>query len=182
MGEDQPAGHVAGTADEDGSKGTTFVPNATTGELLICGLEDDEYIVTETQTDNGYTLLKDDIHVVITATDDADRPCGIYGTDVLGLLQNDPRYETFDGYKELEHNMLTASATVDRDEVTMEPDRSSENARVPLTVVNTKGFDLPRTGDNGVWQYSVFGVILMAAAAAVIIALIKTGKKKQKTK
>ncbi|MBR4744096.1 MAG: SpaH/EbpB family LPXTG-anchored major pilin [Oscillospiraceae bacterium] len=182
MGENQPAGHVAGTADEDGSKGTTFVPNATTGELLIYGLEDDEYIVTETQTDNGYTLLKDDIHVVITAADDADRPCGIYGSDVLGLLQNDPRYETFDGYQELAHNMLTASATVDRDEVTMEPDRGSEDAAVPLTVVNTKGFDLPRTGDNGVWQYSVFGVILMAAAAAVIIALVKTGKKKQKTK
>ncbi len=182
MGENQPAGHVAGTVDEDGSKGTTFVPNATTGELLIYGLEDDEYIVTETQTDNGYTLLKDDIHVVITAADDADRPCGIYGSDVLGLLQNDPRYETFDGYQELAHNMLTASATVDRDEVTMEPDRGSEDAAVPLTVVNTKGFDLPRTGDNGVWQYSVFGVILMAAAAAVIIALVKTGKKKQKTK
>ena len=182
MGENEAAGHAAGTADEDGSKGTTFVPDATTGQLLICGLEDDEYIITETQTDNGYTLLKDDIRVVITAADDLDRPCGIYGTDVLGLLQNDPRYETFDGYKELAHNMLTASATVDRDEVTMEPDRGSEDAAVPLTVVNTRGFDLPRTGDNGVWQYSVFGVILMAAAAAVIIALVKTGKKKQKTK
>ncbi|MBR4744887.1 MAG: SpaH/EbpB family LPXTG-anchored major pilin [Oscillospiraceae bacterium] len=182
LGKDESAGHVAGAPDEDGSKGTTFVPNRTTGELLIYGLEDDEYIVTETSTDSGYTLLKDDIHVVITAADDEDRPCGIYGSDVLGLLQNDPRYETFDGYKELAHNMLTASAAVDGDEVTMEPDRGSENAMVPLTVVNTKGFDLPRTGDSGVWMYGVFGTVLMAAAAAVIIALARTGRKRQKTK
>ena len=112
MGENEAAGHVAGTADEDGSKGTTFVPNATTGQLLIYGLEDDEYIITETQTDNGYTLLKDDIHVVITATDDADRPCGIYGSDVLGLLQNDSRYDTFEGYRELAHGSVFPARTV----------------------------------------------------------------------
>ena len=182
LGEEESAGHVAGTADEDGSKGTAFVPNRLTGRLTICGLEDDEYIVTETSTDSGYTLLKDGIRVVITAADDEERPCGIYGTDVLGLLQNDPRYGTFDGYRELAHNMLTATAKVDGDDVTMEPDRGSENAAVPLTVVNTKGFDLPRTGDSGVWQYGVFGVVLMAAAAAAVIALIRSGKKKQKTK
>ena len=182
LGKDESAGHVTGTADEDGSKGTAFVPNQLTGRLTICGLEDDEYIITETQTDNGYTLLKDGIRILITAGDDEDRPCGIYGTDVLGLLQNDPRYETFDGYRELAHNMLTATAKVDGDDVSMEPDRGSENAAVPLTVVNTKGFDLPRTGDSGVWQYGVFGAVLMAAAAAAVIALIRSGKKKQKTK
>ena len=64
----------------------------------------------------------------------------------------------------------------------MEPDRGSEDAAVPLTVVNTKGFDLPRTGDSGVWQYGVFGGILMAAAAAAVIALVRTGKKKRDTK
>ena len=182
QGGDGPAGHVAGTADEDGSKGTTFVPDASSGNLLICGLEDDEYIVTETQTDSGYTLLKDDIRVRITASEDPDRPCGVYASDVLGLTQNDPRYASFEGYRELAHDRLTASAQVDGDDVSMTPDRSSAHARVPLTVVNNPGFNLPRTGDSGVWQYGVFGALLMAAAAVVIVAVVRSGKKDRKAK
>ena len=176
-GSDAPAGHVAGSADEDGSKGTTFVPNKDSGVLQIFGLEDDEYIITETQTDNGYTLLRDNIHVIITAAEDADRPCGIYGSDVLGLVQNDPRYRTFDGYKDLAHVMLTASSTVDGDAVAMETYNDSEHAQVPLTVVNTRGPELPKTGDDGVWRYSVYGILLMAAAACVIVLVLKNKKK-----
>lgn len=152
--------------------------------LHLYGLEDDEYVITEIQTDNGYTLLKDGIHFVITATDDASRPCGIYGSDVLGLLQNDPRYVSFDGYKSLAHNMLTASATVDGDPVQMENgvwtnDVNSTNAIVPITVINTRGPELPRTGDNGVWRYSVYGILLMVTAACMIV-LISRKKKSSK--
>ena len=175
-GEDAPAGHVAGTSDEDGSKGTTFVPNASDGTLKIFGLEDDEYILTETKTDNGYTLLKDDIHVVISSAEDDSRPCGIYGSDVLGLVQNDPRYRTFDGYQDLAHVLMTASATVDGDSVQMEASNESTNAMVPMTVINTRGPELPKTGDNGVWRYGVFGLLLMAFAAAVIFLAAKNRK------
>ena len=175
-GEDAPAGHVAGTSDEDGSKGTTFVPNASDGTLKIFGLEDDEYILTETKTDNGYTLLKDDIHVVISSAEDDSRPCGIYGSDVLGLVQNDPRYRTFDGYQNLAHVLMTASATVDGDSVQMEASNESTNAMVPMTVINTRGPELPKTGDNGVWRYGVFGLLLMAFAAAVIFLAAKNRK------
>ena len=160
-------GHVS---EESGA--TVFIPNAN-GELRIFGLEDDEYLLTEAQTDNGYTLLKDGIRFVITAADDANRPCGIYASEVLGLVQNDPRYVTFDGYKQLAHNHLTASATVDGDAVDMENDpwasATSINAMVPMTVINTRGPELPKTGDNGVWRYSVYGILMMAAAAGVIV-------------
>ena len=176
-----PAGHVAGTANEDGSKGTTFVPNSS-GTIKIFGLEDDAYILTETQTDNGYTLLKDNIHIVITAADDATRPCGIYATDVLGLVQNDSRYRTFDGYQALAHNLLTASATLDGDDVAMDTLSGSTNAIVPLTVINTRGPELPKTGDNGVWRYSVYGILLMAAAAGVVVLVLKNKKKPEQGK
>ena len=36
----------------------------------------------------------------ITAAPDESRPCGIYDIDVLGLVQNDPRYRTFDSQEE----------------------------------------------------------------------------------
>ena len=176
-----PAGHVAGTANEDGSKGTTFVPNSS-GTIKIFGLEDDAYILTETQTDNGYTLLKDSIRIVITAADDSTRPCGIYASDVLGLVQNDSRYRTFDGYQALAHNLLTASATLDGDDVEMDSNNGSTNAVVPLTVINTRGPELPKTGDDGVWRYSFYGILLMAAAAGVVVLVLKNKKKPEQGK
>ena len=168
--------YQTGTPETDEDAATVFSPNSN-GQLLIYGLEDDTYVITEIQTDNGYTLLRDGITIVITAAEDDSRPCGIYGTDVLGLVQNDPRYHTFDGYKELAHVLLTASATVDGDAVTMKPDGESTNAILPLTVVNTRGPELPKTGDDGVWRYSVYGILLMAAAACVIILVLKNKKK-----
>ena len=164
--------HVAAEADA-----TTFVPNSSTGVLTIYGVEDDTYVLTETQTDNGYTLLKDNITIVITAAEDASRPCGIYGSDVLGLVQNDPRYRTFDGYKELSHVLLSASATVSGKPVDMKASGESVNAIVPLTVINTRGPELPRTGDNGVWMYGVIGGGMMLLALAVIVLASRSRKK-----
>ena len=139
-------------------------------------MEDDTYVLTETRTDNGYTKLRDNITVVITAADDANRPCGIYGTDVLGLVQNDSRYRTFDGYKELAHNLLTASATVDGKAVNMQADNGSVNAIVPLTVINTRGPDLPSTGDQGLWMYGVIGAAFLAAAFSLVFLAFRKRK------
>ena len=47
---------------------------------------------------------------------------------------------------------------------------------VPMTVINTRGPELPKTGDNGVWRYGVFGILLMAAAAAMITLVVKNRK------
>ena len=52
--------YVTGTAEE--ANATRFVPNED-GHIRIKGMEDDAYIFTEVQTDEGYTLLKDSIHI-----------------------------------------------------------------------------------------------------------------------
>ena len=153
------------------------------GKIIIKGLEDDTYTITEIRTDNGYVLLKDDIEIVISQVETTDL-CDIYESDVLGLIQNDPRYaeiikDTGDlknmPQKHLEHHLLTASATVDGNKVTMLVDNGSENAEAPLTVVNTRGFDLPETGDNGTLMFTVFGILIMAGAAGILY--IATRKK-----
>ena len=147
------------------------------GKIIIKGLEDDTYTITEIRTDNGYVLLKDDIEIVISQVETTDL-CDIYESDVLGLIQNDPRYaeiinDTGDlknmPQVHLEHHLLTASATVDGNKVNMLEDNGSQNAEAPLTVVNTRGFDLPETGDNGTMMFTVFGILAMAGAAAVIV-------------
>lgn len=175
-------GHVTEEADA-----TVFYPvtsDGSFGKIIVKGLEDDEYVLTEIETANGYVLLKDQIHVVITAPDDATRPCTIYTKDVLGVLQNDPHYQ-FDGSYDLHlagipqqaliYNYLTASATVDGNAVDMREDNGSANAAALLKVVNNPGFDLPDTGDNGTMLLSIIGIVTMAGAALVI--MLATRKK-----
>lgn len=168
-------GHVSEETDA-----TVFYPvtsDGSFGKIIVKGMEDDEYVLTEIETANGYVLLKDQIHVVITTADDATRPCTEYAKDVLGVLQNDPHYQ-FDGGFDLHlagipqealiYNMLTASATVDGNAVEMLTDNGSANAEAKLKVINSPGFDLPDTGDNGTMMLSVIGIVTMAGAAAVI--------------
>ena len=128
---------------------TTFVPNSS-GHIVVKGLEDDAYSLTETATDKGYVLLKEAVKIVIkTAENGACDKCGA--------------------------KFLTASATVNGKDVTM----TDGNAILPLTVVNNPGFDLPKTGGRGVWMYTVGGVLLLGAAAFIVIRSRKQHKSEQ---
>ena len=118
---------------------TTFVPNSS-GHIVVKGLEDDTYSLTETATDKGYVLLKEAVKIVIkTAESGQCEKCGA--------------------------KLLTASATVNGKDVTM----TDGNAIVPLTVVNNPGFDLPKTGGYGTWMFTIGGVALLGAAAFIVI-------------
>ena len=119
--------------------------------------------------------------MVISQTETTDL-CDIYDSDVLGLIQSDPRYASIihdngdlhnSQQKHLEHKLLTASTAVDGKKVTMLEDNGSVNAEVPLTVVNTRGFDLPKTGDNGTLLITLAGVLLMAGSVTVLLILNK---------
>lgn len=121
------------------SDATTFVPNSS-GHIIVKGLEDDSYSLTETATDKGYVLLKDAVKIVIkTAENGQCEKCGA--------------------------KLLTASATVNGKDASM----TESNAIVPLTVVNNPGFDLPKTGGYGTWMFTVGGVALLGAAAFIVI-------------
>ena len=121
------------------SDATTFIPNSS-GHIVVKGLEDDAYSLTEIATDKGYVLLKDAVKIVIkTAESGQCEKCGA--------------------------KLLTASATVNGKDVTM----TDGNAIVPLTVVNNPGFDLPKTGGYGTWMFTIGGVVLLGAAAFIVI-------------
>ena len=121
------------------SDATTFVPNSS-GHIVVKGLEDDTYSLTEIATDKGYVLLKDAVKIVITTKENgACEKCGA--------------------------KLLTASATVNGKDAGM----TDGNAIVPLTVVNNPGFDLPKTGGYGTWMFTIAGVILLGAAAFIVI-------------
>ena len=118
---------------------TTFVPNVQ-GHVVVKGLEDDTYSLTETATDKGYILLKEAVKIVITTKENgACEQCGV--------------------------KLLTAAGTVNGKAGSM----TDGNAIVPLTVVNNPGFDLPKTGGYGTWMFTIGGVALLGAAAFIVI-------------
>ena len=118
---------------------TTFVPNSS-GHIIVKGLEDDSYSLTETATDKGYILLQNAIELVIKTSENGQcEECGA--------------------------KLLTASATVNGKDVTM----TDGNAIVPMAVINNPGFDLPRTGGYGTWMFTIGGVALLGAAAFIVI-------------
>ena len=131
------------------SDATTFIPNAQ-GHIVVKGLEDDAYSLTEIATDKGYVLLKDSVKIVIkTAENGRCEECGA--------------------------KLLTASATVNGKDASM----TDGNAIVALTVVNNPGFDLPKTGGYGTWMFTIGGVALLGAAAFIVIRSRKQHKNEQ---
>ena len=118
---------------------TTFVPDSS-GHIVVKGLEDDAYSLTEIATNKGYVLLRDAVKIIIkTAESGQCEKCGA--------------------------KLLTASATVNGKDASM----TDGNAIVPLTVVNNPGFDLPKTGGYGTWMFTIGGVALLGAAAFIVI-------------
>ena len=137
---------------------TTNVDEATrmtpdeTGHLYLYGLEEDTYQLTETQTDAGYTLLED----VITVNIDTKYTPGVQvGT-------------------------LTATTTVDGYSTTMESMGDSDNALVPLTVLNTRDFDMPKTGGTGTMVTTVVGIVLAGIMLTLSIFLLWKRKNDEK--
>ena len=128
---------------------TTFIPNGS-GHIIVKGLEDDSYSLTETATDKGYVLLKEAVKIIITTKENnACEKCGA--------------------------KLLTASATVNGKDVTM----TDGNAIVPMTVINNPGFDLPKTGGYGTWMFTIGGVALLGAAAFIVVKSRKQHKGEQ---
>lgn len=108
------------------------------GKIYIRGLKPGTYKLTETKTNNGYVLLKNPVVIVIA--EDSNTP-GV------------------------------ATATVGDKAVTMNADQNnkdSNTAEVPLTVVNSKGFDLPATGGRGIALFTIAGIAIVAAAGSLL--------------
>ena len=75
--------------------------------------------------------------------------------------------------------LLTASAEVNGKAVQMTADGQSANAIVPLTVINTAGFTLPKTGGNGMWMYAAIGVLAIIGAGTIVIVYRKKRKNRR---
>ncbi len=146
-------GHVT-----DEASATVFTPvtsNGDEGKIIVKGLEDDAYTLTEIKTDKGYTLLKKAIKVIISSSDNGElcSVCGKHG--------------------------LTATATLNGDAVTMTEDNGSLHALVPFKVINHKGFYIPTTGAEGVFGFALLAVVLLSGSLAFALSLSRKRRREK---
>ena len=137
--------YVTGHTDKE-ADATKFSPmsgEVNHGKVMVKGLEDDSYIITEVATDAGYTLLKENITVDIVSSD-STTICSVCGKA-----------------------LKTATAMVNGKDVAMNEDNSSVSALVPLTVTNTRGFDLPKTGGKGNALIYGLGIAALLTAGCI---------------
>ena len=129
--------------EADATKFSPMSGEVNHSKVLVKGLEDDSYVITEVATDSGYTLLKENITVDIVSSDSATI-CSVCGKA-----------------------LKTATAKVNGKDVAMNEDNSSVSALVPLTVTNTRGFDLPKTGGKGNALIYGLGIVALLTAGGI---------------
>ena len=142
---------VSGHAEKE-DDASVLTPGGS-GHLFLKGLEDDIYRVTEINTDANYTLLGNFITMEIRAKESGKlcATCGKSG--------------------------LTAEAFENDNAKDMNDDNGSASAIVPIRVMNTRGYRLPKTGDAGTTLLAAGGMTLAVLSAAAVILLLVFKKK-----
>ena len=125
---------VSGHAERE-DDASVLTPGSS-GHLFLKGLEDDIYRVTEINTDANYTLLGNFITMEIRAKE-SGKICGTCGK-----------------------SELTAEAFENDNAKDMNDDNGSASAIVPIHVMNTRGYRLPKTGDAGTTLLAAGGITL----------------------
>ena len=125
-------------------------------------------------TSDGYSLLKEPITIDIVCTVDDFTPSQTTLYDIVDMAGNPHK-------KMIEVNGERACATVDGKATNMSTDTvknvQSANARVDMTVVNTPGFTLPKTGGTGTILFTLAGCA--TAFAGIVIATKKSKKQEE---
>ena len=135
--------------EADATKFSPMSGEVNHSKVLVKGLEDDSYVITEVATDSGYTLLKENITVDIVSSD-SGKVCEICGKA-----------------------LKTATAKVNGKDVTMNENNGSVSALVPLTVTNTRGFGLPKTGGKGNALIYGLGIVALLTAGGITVFYLR---------
>ena len=151
-------------ADDNNKPAATKLAEGTTdadGKIVFNQLDADYnsgngtvYWLKETQTVSGYTLLAKPVKVTLVPVVDAN---GKY-TGMLSYKINDKFATTTPEGATEPVNIETADRTAVAD------------------IVNNKGFSLPSTGGMGTYIFTVGGIVIMAAAALVLVAMKKRNR------
>ena len=124
-----------------------FTADENTTSFEFKGLDDGQYILTETKTPEGYNTM-DPITFEITATHDVE--------------SNDPTLTELSGNKVIGEIEFTVS---------------KDDGSLTADVVNNKGSELPETGGMGTTVLYAAGTLMILAAAAFLVMKKKADSK-----
>ena len=147
------------TFDENGDRvlnsnnGLTAVTNED-GIAYLLGIDEGTYALVETKAPNGYIIPDGQMQLDVVETIGVDEDGKEAVTDVKYTLT------TEDGETELPTEVLGNVEIGD-------------GSVAVTTIVNPKGFNLPRTGGAGTWMFAVGGILIMAGMATAFVKLRK---------
>lgn len=148
---------VTATADGAGHYVVDAAGNATlttdsAGNIGVNGLENGNYYLVETKTNDGYNLLSKPVKVEINV---------VYTTTTTTVTNTN------------EDGITTITTTVKTDTFT---GGEKNTGTYKIQVQNNKGFQLPTTGGAGTLLASLIGILLMGGGAFVFISSRKKKK------
>lgn len=143
-----------GTLNTTASTGTASATATVddSGRVIIEGLGEGIYKITETKAPEGYNMLKEPIYIKVSATS-VDYTKGVtWEVELVKVKANATadltKPENFESVKELSAN---------------------NNHRYELTVENKQGTQLPSTGGVGTTMFYVLGSILTLGAVVLLV-------------
>lgn len=149
------------------SKLTTATDDANKGYITQSGLANGEYYLVETKTADGYNLLKSPVKVQLNVQYATQwSKVNVWSVDpdtgVKTLIKHSENSTTFTA-KADDPNKATGSMTqIDKTDTNTE-------ATMTETIINRKGFTLPKTGDIGTAMFLIIGIGGMLAAVYIML-------------
>lgn len=126
--------------------GNATLTTDTAGNIVVNGLENGNYYLVETKTNDGYNLLSKPVKVEINVE---------YTTTTTTVTKTDAEGNT------------TSTTTVTTNTFT---GGENNTGTYKIQVQNNKGFQLPTTGGAGTLLASLIGIMLMGGGAFVFIS------------
>ena len=127
--------------------GTAALTTGTDGKLTLKGLAPGTYKLKETKAPAGYVLSAGETEITIADTD-------------------------FNGIPDSKEQPTTDTTTT-QTTTTQTTEKDKDNGLVSITVENTKGFTLPRTGGIGTVLFSMIGIVLMGSGVLLVAVFLR---------
>ena len=127
--------------------GAATPTTGTDGKLTLKGLAPGTYKLKETKAPAGYVLSAAETEITIADTN-------------------------FNGIPDSKEQPTTDTTTT-QTTTTQTTEKDKDNGLVSITVENTKGFTLPRTGGIGTVLFSMIGIVLMGSGVLLVAVFLR---------